>query len=491
MASIISAGTTTGTALSLTSDTSGELQIQTNNGATTAMTLTTGGNVGIGTSSPATKLVVKGTHVAGQGLINIIADSGTQFASLSFTNNVTQKGILFHDNTNNLLNLYGAAGQGLAFTTNDSERMRIDSSGNVGIGTSSPATKLSVVGQGQFNVDANGTGTQLTLINNSQTGTVVTKLAFQNGGAVKASINAAVYNNDFMTFNTGSDTERMRIDSSGNVGIGTTSPSALLTVNGAAWTAPGAPWQGTILAYNTNALGTDVGAGLLLGGVYQSGLTTEFAQIVGAKENATSGNYAGNMIFYTRPNGTTLTERMRINSSGQLLVGTTSVLQSDEKLAVLDSTGLACIISKQTGGSSGWVQKVWNTATSGNNNFVEFLTETSLTARGSITYNRGAGLTAYGTTSDYRAKDIISPVLNSGELIDSVPVYMGKMKGATQARPMFIAHETPDYAHTGEKDAVDKDGNPVYQQMDASSLVPVLWAEIQSLRKRVAQLESK
>jgi hypothetical protein len=55
---------------------------------------------------------------------------------------------------------------------------------------------------------------------------------------------------------------------------------------------------------------------------------------------------------------------------------------------------------------------------------------------------------------------------------------------------MFIAHETPDYAHTGEKDAVDKDGNPVYQQMDASSLVPVLWAEVQSLRKRLALLES-
>jgi hypothetical protein len=63
---------------------------------------------------------------------------------------------------------------------------------------------------------------------------------------------------------------------------------------------------------------------------------------------------------------------------------------------------------------------------------------------------------------------------------------MGKMKGATQERPMFIAHETPSYAHTGEKDAVDADGNPVYQQMDASALIPVMWAEIQSLRQRLA-----
>jgi hypothetical protein len=56
---------------------------------------------------------------------------------------------------------------------------------------------------------------------------------------------------------------------------------------------------------------------------------------------------------------------------------------------------------------------------------------------------------------------------------------------------MFIAHEVPAYAHTGEKDAVDKDGKPVYQQMDASALIPVMWAELQSLRARVAQLESK
>ena len=128
----------------------------------------------------------------------------------------------------------------------------------------------------------------------------------------------------------------------------------------------------------------------------------------------------------------------------------------------------------------------------GNNTFTSFLTEGGTgTQRGTITYNRTAGLVAYNTTSDYRSKDIIGPVTDSGAVIDSTPVYMGKMKGATQERPMFIAHETPAYAHTGEKDAVDKDGNPVYQQMDASALVPVMWAEIQSLRKRISTLENK
>jgi hypothetical protein len=121
---------------------------------------------------------------------------------------------------------------------------------------------------------------------------------------------------------------------------------------------------------------------------------------------------------------------------------------------------------------------------------MSFETETTATVRGTISYNRTAGLTAYNTTSDYRAKEIYGPVNDSGALIDSVPVYTGKMKGATQERPMFIAHEVPAYAHTGVKDAVDADGNPVYQQMDASALIPVMWAEIQSLRQRLATLES-
>jgi hypothetical protein len=178
---------------------------------------------------------------------------------------------------------------------------------------------------------------------------------------------------------------------------------------------------------------------------------------------------------------------MRITSGGNILINataTTSYFQ--EQLNVAGSSSF-----KAVSGSAAVPIFCWNDATSGDNNFIQFGTEASFTTRGSIIYNRASGLTAYNVTSDYRAKDIISPVLDSGEMIDSVPVYMGKMKGATQARPMFIAHETPSYAHTGEKDAVDKDGKPVYQQMDASSLVPVLWAEVQSLRKRLSILESK
>jgi hypothetical protein len=170
-------------------------------------------------------------------------------------------------------------------------------------------------------------------------------------------------------------------------------------------------------------------------------------------------------------------ERMRITSAGELLIGTTdSGLPGN--LTVYHPTAATSVAS------------LWNGATSGDNVLLTFFTDGGI-GRGSISFNRAGGLTAYNTTSDYRAKDIIGPVVDSGAVIDSTPVYMGKMKGATQERPMFIAHETPAYAHTGEKDAVDADGKPVYQQMDASALVPVMWAEIQSLRARVAALEGQ
>jgi hypothetical protein len=169
-----------------------------------------------------------------------------------------------------------------------------------------------------------------------------------------------------------------------------------------------------------------------------------------------------------------------------LLVGTTgSLVSSASRIRATTGSGPTLDV-QQTGGATIGVGAFWNTATSGDNIFNTFYTEAGGTTRGSITYNRAGGLVAYNTTSDYRAKDISGPVINSGALIDSVPVYMGTMKGATQERPMFIAHEVPAYAHTGEKDAVDADGNPVYQQMDASALIPVMWAEIQSLRQRLS-----
>ena len=215
--------------------------------------------------------------------------------------------------------------------------------------------------------------------------------------------------------------------------------------------------------------------------------------ITTGSKNTILGSYNGNqggLDIRTSSNYIVLSDgdgnpRGIFDASGNLLVGTTSSNGRITSDGTSNSSNQAVWAKNIDATGTAATYVAWNAATTGNPIFVDFYTETSATRRGTISYNRGAGLVAYNVTSDYRAKDIYGPVVDSGALIDSVPVYMGKMKGATQERPMFIAHETPDYAHTGEKDAVDKDGNPVYQQMDASALIPVMWAEIQSLRARL------
>jgi hypothetical protein len=257
----------------------------------------------------------------------------------------------------------------------------------------------------------------------------------------------------------------MRLDSSGNLGIGTSSPNSKLEVT----------------------IGDNDGITVEQSGANQTGYLNF---------RDSDGNYQGR-ISYDHSNdalrfATSNTERARITSGGKFLLNTTStVVSGDEICGMIGTSGIGV---KCTGGSANFAASFWNDATSGDNVFVNFYTETGGTLRGTITYNRAGGLVAYNTTSDYRSKDIFGPVQNSGATIDALKVYEGQMKGASQSRPMLVAHEAQEhapYAVTGEKDAVNEDGTPKYQQMDVSALVPLLLAEIQSLRARVAQLESK
>jgi hypothetical protein len=142
MASIISAGTTSGTALNMAGDTSGQLQLATN-GSTTAVTIDTSQNVGIGTASPNAKL-----HVS-SGAATITGASSTTARINMFNNAATTGGLLlgqgYASGTDNIGYIFNVSNAAVVFGTNDTERMRIDSSGTVFAGVSSLAGTPGVI----------------------------------------------------------------------------------------------------------------------------------------------------------------------------------------------------------------------------------------------------------------------------------------------------------------------------------------------------------
>jgi hypothetical protein len=449
--------------------------------------ITSAGNVGIGTSSPGYKIDAQGSTPAYFGLD---ATNGTRigYASAIPTNSGScfvgwvPEGVAGVNGDLALCPRTSAGGRILFFTgsTTPSERMRLDSSGNLGLGVT-PSAWWSGIKALQF-------GTAGVLWSNSDRATFasniyvdsVTNLKYINDGyalryAQETGAHTWYSAPSGTAGGTVTFTQAMTLDASGNLMVGGTNNDPF----GRAFTG-----TRTVLGNNSGETGLTFRSGTGTTSYLEmgSGSTFLFSLTSNASGTQLQTTTAVPLIFSTNAG-----ERARITSGGDLLVGTTSQIGS-EKFGVDSGSGAA---GKFKGGSDANVTlDMWNPATSGDNIFAAFRTETAETTRGSITYNRTAGLVAYNVTSDYRAKDISGPVTDSGALIDSVPVYMGKMKGATQERPMFIAHEVPAYAHTGEKDAVDDDGKPVYQQMDASALIPVMWAEIQSLRARLAALEA-
>lgn len=129
---------------------------------------------------------------------------------------------------------------------------------------------------------------------------------------------------------------------------------------------------------------------------------------------------------------------------------------------------------------------LWNQAAAGDNLFITFGTEAAFSGRGSITYNRAGGLTAYNTTSDARRKTNIRDSESASNILDAIRIRAFDWKETGNHLEHWVVaqelHEIVPYAVSVGDEKHD-------WGVDATALVPLLVKEIQDLRKRVAFLE--
>jgi hypothetical protein len=238
-----------------------------------------------------------------------------------------------------------------------------------------------------------------------------------------------------------------------NVGIGTTSPGFRLDVQGST----SATSRINVLRTGSSGVGVQILSTGAIGGV--------------AATN--SGPFA---VF------TSDLERMRIDTSGRVLVATTAALDFTSTTTSGNQISSAGISISRSGAPSLNIQRSTN-----NGGVANFWRDT--TNVGSISVTTTA--TTYNTSSDYRLKDIDGPIQNSGAYIDALKPVQGRWKADGSRFIGLLAHEVQEVSET-QIATGEKDGEKM-QAMDYSSpeIIANLIAEIQSLRAYVAELKGK
>jgi hypothetical protein len=241
---------------------------------------------------------------------------------------------------------------------------------------------------------------------------------------------------------------RQTIDVNGNVGIGTTSPSTLgLTVYKASGSS---------------------------GCRYSSG-TNNFEISINGVDAYVANGANGPLQFWT--NGS---ERMRIDSDGVVYQNCTGVTGDAPNNAggVLTQPNGNTKVRAQSNGQAAF----------------QFYSPGGGTGSpvGSVAIN--ASSTSYNTSSDYRLKQDVEPMTGALNMVAQLKPVTYTWKNTGEAGQGFIAHElqavVPDCV-TGEKDAVDAEGNPVYQGIDTSFLVATLTAAIQEQQAIITDLKAR
>jgi hypothetical protein len=213
-----------------------------------------------------------------------------------------------------------------------------------------------------------------------------------------------------------------------------------------------------------------------------------------------AGDMPGRLTFGTTADGSAApTERMRIDSSGNVGIGTTS---PDAPLHVAGLTRLnstdtpatsttSAITRTSAGNNDGNVGLECVASTSATRHHISFVNPNGIV--GSISTNASA--TAYNTSSDYRLKENIVPLTGAIDRLQQIPVHrFNFIADPDTVVDGFIAHEAASVVPecvTGEKDQVDENGKPIYQGIDQSKIVPLLTAALQEAIAKIEALEAR
>ena len=402
-------------------------------GGTERFVITSAGRCGIGVTNPQAELVVRGSTP--QVVLEPTSDSQNCRLQFATTDGTIQSHIMGG----------GSDGAAIKFITSTSERLRIDTSGNIGLGVTS-------ISDARFRIKGANNSTStfndgLMITSNNET---VYKKYSWAGIEAKGGVT-------FHEASSGSVVETVRIDSSGKVGIGNTSPASFDD-------------SADLLVVGTTS--GNNGITIVAGSSNHSSIYFADGTSGGSQKNAGIVDYnhsTDTMRFATAANNA-----MVIDSDQDVHIGTDS-LGNDFSTFEIASQNRAIL---HTGTNSTSAQ-----------NIMFFKNPNG--AVGSVQVNGSS--TSFLTSSDYRLKENATAIADGITRLKTLKPYRFNFKtDASTTLDGFFAHEVtavPE-AISGTKDQVDSENNPIYQGIDQSKLVPLLVAAVQELIGKVEALEA-